>query len=585
MVKKILVIALNITLVACTHSTTPLRSKPKPIPEFETSREYSLNKKQILQRLDKGLPELMTSITTESNRFNLKAIKSRYDTSIQVTDIELKDDPKLTVCSTGFRGRHPALDKGAINIIIKITNRLTTRVRVETVFNYYKGYEGEVITARGTYGGVCAGSYCGGSYVETEKVYGMHSYPCLSLGYIEEEILDLIQPKLVINSIDDLTLIPVGTYFHPLDEKEFYIMKQEHALKNKRNTTINQVKDYLAQQRKGDLGYISLGFSSKYTNLGVLYARGDSFPKDLKTAFSMFELAANYYDHDKDMGRLSAQYNLGVMYAKGLGVAKNKAKAIEWFSTAAPRFPKAKFVLSLLNFKKQTKASSNKQAANTASIQTDMTQFNANINAVKDTKVIETDVIQYKNTALEYSEIQSTSDFKSFLQSNAELLANPEIKAQITELANLWQANGVSSQATGDLKDRMDATAQKIANAEFTLIDHEKSERFANALDEANTTQSLNLLAKNEPLLEGAVTLKKMQLATAALAEANPEIAEQLKNSAMMSLDGSKIIKDTGILPQNSPDMTKQYQEINNLLQTSPPEKLAPVDDYTEISP
>ncbi len=222
--------------------------------------------------------------------------------------------------------------------------------------------------------------------------------------------------------------------------------------------------------------------------------------------------------------------------------------------------------------------------ANTASIQTDMAQFNANIDAVKGTKVIETAAIQYQNTALEYSEMQNTSDFKSFLQDNAELLANPEIKAQITELANLWQANGVSSPPEGELKANMAATAQKIANAEFPLIDQAKSERFANALSDANTTKNLDQLAKSEPLLEGAVMLKKMQIATEALATANPEIANQIRNSEMMELDGSTIIRETGILPQKSPEMIKQYEEINAMLQTAQQENLAPVDESAELN-
>jgi hypothetical protein len=92
-------------------------------------------------------------------------------------------------------------------------------------------------------------------------------------------------------------------------------------------------------------------------------------------------------------------------------------------------------------------------------------------------------------------------------------------------------------------------------------------------------------LANNEPLLEGAVMLKKMQLSTLALASVSPEIANDISNYQMMKLDGPTIIRDTGILPQKSSEIIEQYQHIRDLLQSALPQELPAANEPAEISP
>jgi RNA polymerase-interacting CarD/CdnL/TRCF family regulator len=204
----------------------------------------------------------------------------------------------------------------------------------------------------------------------------------------------------------------------------------------------------------------------------------------------------------------------------------------------------------------------------TRSILTEIEKFRENINEVKNTKVIETDSQQYLNTALDYSEIQKTSDFKNFIRSNEQLLANPEIKAQLSELADLWKANGVSSPPAGELKEKMAATAQKIANAEFPVIDRAKSETLADALSAANTQANLEQLAKDEPFLEGAVLLKKIQLTVREVAKANPSLLQADSTQDMMKIDGAKVIADTGVLPQSDAKTVQYFNDLKALAAT-----------------
>jgi uncharacterized protein len=48
-----------------------------------------------------------------------------------------------------------------------------------------------------------------------------------------------------------------------------------------------------------------------------------------------FELAAELYRRDAELGLVAAQVNLAIMYVEGLGVAQDYGQALHWFERAA----------------------------------------------------------------------------------------------------------------------------------------------------------------------------------------------------------------------------------------------------------
>ena len=62
--------------------------------------------------------------------------------------------------------------------------------------------------------------------------------------------------------------------------------------------------------------------------LGVQYERGNSGPRNHKTAVKWYTRAA-------EQGNAPAQYNLANMYKNGKGVPWNKETAVKWWALAA----------------------------------------------------------------------------------------------------------------------------------------------------------------------------------------------------------------------------------------------------------
>ena len=72
------------------------------------------------------------------------------------------------------------------------------------------------------------------------------------------------------------------------------------------------------------------GDARAQTSLGLMYARGLGFDKDLNEARRWWSLAAAQNDP-------GAQHNLGLVYLEGQGVAADAAQALHWFRQAAAR--------------------------------------------------------------------------------------------------------------------------------------------------------------------------------------------------------------------------------------------------------
>ncbi len=64
------------------------------------------------------------------------------------------------------------------------------------------------------------------------------------------------------------------------------------------------------------------------TSEGQRYLNGDGVVKNEKTAFVLFQRAA-------EQGNEVAQYNLGVMYAEGIGTVSDDRQAVDWYRKAA----------------------------------------------------------------------------------------------------------------------------------------------------------------------------------------------------------------------------------------------------------
>jgi uncharacterized protein len=70
------------------------------------------------------------------------------------------------------------------------------------------------------------------------------------------------------------------------------------------------------------------GDADAWTNLGVMYEKGQGVARDYRKAVRLYRLAAQ-------QGRPNAQFNLGVMYYEGHGVAQDYGGAVRWFWLAA----------------------------------------------------------------------------------------------------------------------------------------------------------------------------------------------------------------------------------------------------------
>lgn len=72
------------------------------------------------------------------------------------------------------------------------------------------------------------------------------------------------------------------------------------------------------------------GDARAQTSLGLMYARGLGFEKNLSEARRWWSLAAAQND-------AGAQHNLGMVFLEGQGVAPDPAQALHWFRRAAAR--------------------------------------------------------------------------------------------------------------------------------------------------------------------------------------------------------------------------------------------------------
>lgn len=74
----------------------------------------------------------------------------------------------------------------------------------------------------------------------------------------------------------------------------------------------------------------SQGDPAAQTSLGLMYARGLGFPRNMAEARRWWSLAAAQNDP-------GAQHNLGMIYLEGAGVAADAPQALYWFERAAQR--------------------------------------------------------------------------------------------------------------------------------------------------------------------------------------------------------------------------------------------------------
>lgn len=74
----------------------------------------------------------------------------------------------------------------------------------------------------------------------------------------------------------------------------------------------------------------SQGDAAAQTSLGLMYARGLGFPRNMAEARRWWSLAAAQNDP-------GAQHNLGMVYLEGAGVAIDAPQALHWFQRAAQR--------------------------------------------------------------------------------------------------------------------------------------------------------------------------------------------------------------------------------------------------------
>ena len=84
-------------------------------------------------------------------------------------------------------------------------------------------------------------------------------------------------------------------------------------------------EDLAETRKKAEQGDAAAQF-----NLGLMYANGDSVPKDAVEAVKWYRKAA-------EQGNADAQFNLGLMYDNGTGVPKDLVQAHMWWNIAGAK--------------------------------------------------------------------------------------------------------------------------------------------------------------------------------------------------------------------------------------------------------
>lgn len=336
MIKKLCLIITTFSLVGCADNPTT------PMKPFENQRTYDIPGDKIIDMLAKGLPNFL--MTTSVTPPKIEAKRDETGVALIVTNYKPKDD-SYTQCfiadGGGLLNRRNGLDHGVIAITL-IPGSRGTIVRVLSAFD-----ENHSVTAPGKVVGYVSSPYGGGVVRDTTTVdLGSH---CYSTGIIQRSIFDLIQSKEMSQgrSVSDIgeTLV--------LDE-EFNISNDADNKGFKRY--VSRVKGYNEAQRN-NLVKITMNarfsFSARdANNLGILYAKGLIVPKNVATAFKLFEKAATSESIGEPDGTTAARYNLAIMYEKGWGTTKNEAKALEFAELAGGNdWPRGQTKLGYLHAK------------------------------------------------------------------------------------------------------------------------------------------------------------------------------------------------------------------------------------------
>ncbi|MBV5320980.1 MAG: SEL1-like repeat protein [Sulfuricurvum sp.] len=99
-------------------------------------------------------------------------------------------------------------------------------------------------------------------------------------------------------------------------------------------------KDYL--KAKAIWESLSATNADAMVNLGTLYVKGFGVPKNIQTAYALFNRAA-------ELGHESASFYLGGMYENGIGVVADKEQSIRYYTVAAEaNMPTAQLKLGIL---------------------------------------------------------------------------------------------------------------------------------------------------------------------------------------------------------------------------------------------
>jgi len=88
--------------------------------------------------------------------------------------------------------------------------------------------------------------------------------------------------------------------------------------------------NYTTAMREFKLIAVKEGFPGAQYLVGMMYAMGKGVPKDYKTAFKWFKIAA-------EGGDLDAHKSLGQMYFDGMGVPQDHQMALKWYKRPAER--------------------------------------------------------------------------------------------------------------------------------------------------------------------------------------------------------------------------------------------------------
>lgn len=89
------------------------------------------------------------------------------------------------------------------------------------------------------------------------------------------------------------------------------------------------------------------GNAMAQNNLGVMYRKGRGVPRDSLKAYEWFQKAAvqgyiiaqsnllDWWEKEAQAGNVSAQFNLGALYHRGTSVPKDFTKAYAWYAISA----------------------------------------------------------------------------------------------------------------------------------------------------------------------------------------------------------------------------------------------------------